>query len=70
MIEKSLFCLVGDDDSGPEDALDDLDLECVAYIWFRIKCTLRAHLKPTLNTRNIHVGTLLRPFMDSAAFQL
>jgi hypothetical protein len=29
MIEKSLFCLVGDDDSGPEDALDDLDLECV-----------------------------------------
>jgi hypothetical protein len=26
---KSLFRLVGDDDSGPEDALDDLDLECV-----------------------------------------
>ncbi len=27
--------MVGDDDSGPEDALDDLDLECVACIWLR-----------------------------------
>jgi len=23
---------VGDDDSGPEDALDDLDLECVTAV--------------------------------------
>jgi len=28
MLEKAEFALVGDDDSGPEDALDDLDLEC------------------------------------------
>jgi hypothetical protein len=30
MQEKVEFCLVGDDDSGPEDALDDLDLECAS----------------------------------------
>jgi hypothetical protein len=29
MLEKAELPLVGDDDSGPEDALDDLDLECV-----------------------------------------
>jgi len=28
MQEKAEFCLVGDDDSGPEDLKDDLDLEC------------------------------------------
>jgi len=28
MYEKADFFSVGDDDSGPEDALDDLDLEC------------------------------------------
>jgi hypothetical protein len=28
MLEKAELRLVGDDDSGPEDALDDLDLEC------------------------------------------
>ncbi len=28
MPEKAKSCLVGNDDSGPEDALDDLDLEC------------------------------------------
>jgi hypothetical protein len=28
MLEKVELRLVGDDDSGPEDALDDLDLEC------------------------------------------
>jgi hypothetical protein len=27
---KTEFFLVGDDDSGPEDLKDDLDLECVA----------------------------------------
>ena len=27
---RTLFGMVGDDDSGPEDALDDLDLEYVA----------------------------------------
>jgi hypothetical protein len=35
MQEMAEFCLVGDDDSGPEDALDDLDLECVQV--FRLK---------------------------------
>jgi len=29
MLEERLSGMVGDDDSGPEDALDDLDLECV-----------------------------------------
>ena len=28
MLEKAELRLVGDDDSGPEDVLDDLDLEC------------------------------------------
>jgi hypothetical protein len=28
MLEKNRICMVGNDDSGPEDALDDLDLEC------------------------------------------
>jgi hypothetical protein len=28
MNENQLFSLVGDDDSGPEDVEDDLDLEC------------------------------------------
>ena len=27
---------MGDDDSGPEDALDDLDLECVACVRLRL----------------------------------
>jgi hypothetical protein len=30
MQEKAEFFLAGDDDSGPEDLKDDLDLECVA----------------------------------------
>jgi hypothetical protein len=30
MLGKAQSALVGDDDSGPEDALDDLDLECVS----------------------------------------
>jgi hypothetical protein len=30
MQETAEFCLVGDDDSGPEDAEDDLDLECAS----------------------------------------
>ena len=30
MLEKGRIRLVGDDDSGPEDALDDLDLECAS----------------------------------------
>jgi hypothetical protein len=30
---KTEFFLVGDDDSGPEDLKDDLDLECDSHIW-------------------------------------
>lgn len=39
--------MVGDDDSGPEDAEDDLDLECVAGFWLRIwlpNACIGAHL--------------------------
>jgi hypothetical protein len=28
MIDRLFFCWVGDDDSGPEDIKDDMDLEC------------------------------------------
>ena len=35
MLEKVELRLVGNDDSGPEDALDDLDLECGACLWLR-----------------------------------
>jgi hypothetical protein len=39
MLGKAQSALVGDDDSGPEDALDDLDLEC-ALLKMLIKSTL------------------------------
>ena len=32
MYEKAEVFSVGDDDSGPEDALDDLDLECAPKV--------------------------------------
>jgi hypothetical protein len=30
MLPKVVFAVVGDDESGPEDAKDDRDLECVS----------------------------------------
>jgi hypothetical protein len=32
MIDRLFFVWVGDDDSGPVDVKDDVDLECVACI--------------------------------------
>jgi hypothetical protein len=40
MLEKTELRLVGDDDSGPEDALDDLDLECVSPPLLRASTTI------------------------------
>jgi hypothetical protein len=37
MLEKAELRLVGDDDSGPEDTLDDLDLECVRVFDYQIR---------------------------------
>jgi len=37
--------MVGDDDSGPEDAEDDLDLECEACIWLNMP---RTYKEPTI----------------------
>ncbi len=38
MTENKLFKLVGDDDSGPADVEDDLDLEYAQVFMLKIKC--------------------------------
>ena len=45
MLVKAQSALVGDDDSGPEDALDDLDLEC-ALLKVLIKTALSVTKSP------------------------
>ena len=37
MLAKAELRLAGDDDSGPEDALDDLDLECERVLRLKIQ---------------------------------
>jgi len=49
MNENKLFTLVGDDDSGPEDVEDDLDLECETAI-LTLQSILPSRSLPKLGT--------------------
>lgn len=46
MLQKAVFAVVGDDDSGPEDIADDEDLECEAWYMNTFKCELRSMFQP------------------------
>ena len=43
------FCMVGNDDSGPEDTQNDLDLECVQVFMFTFSAHKRLQ-EPTTGT--------------------
>ena len=49
MQEKTEFCLVGNDDSGPEDVQDDLDLECGSPPSLRQSGLLTSHYLSAIN---------------------